>query len=196
MNIENIRKNVDQFMNLLAKEGLIKVTGFDEKTKMIQVNSNKRHELGLSSFKKIIDADKKYKIFTDDEFSLLIFKFALSNLNEEFELVKIVLKAILNSDEISFNERTTYGDLLGKCFDKLHYDKIRPYMRDVFLIDLRNAFTHLKYEINGNVFSYHNLNGDLVKFNDEELKNISREYIETTTTMLAFLENHRIKQKK
>jgi len=190
MNIENIRKNVNQFMNLLAEEGLIKVTGFDEKIKMIQANSNKRHELGVSSFKKIIDADEKSKILTDDEFSLLIFKFALSNLNEEFELVKIVLKAILNSDEIRFNERTTYGDLLGKCFDKLHYDKIRPIMRDIFQLDLRNAYTHLDYEINENIFSYHKMNGELVEVNTNEINGIYREFTETTETMVDFLNNY------
>ena len=48
----------------------------------------------------------------------------------------------------------------------------------------------------GNVFSYHKQNGDLVTFNNEELKNIQLEYIETTETMLAFLKNYLFKQKK
>ena len=196
MTLENIRKAVNDFMNALLEENLIKITNFDEKTIKIIANSRIRHDLGLSVFKKIIDADKNSRILTDDEFSLFIFKYVLSSLNESIELVKIVLRAILNSEKIAFNEKTPYGDLLAKCFDKLHYDKIRPYMRDVFLIDLRNAFTHLEYEINGNVFSYHKQNGDLVTFNNEELKNIQLEYIETTETMFAFLKNYLIKQKK
>jgi len=194
--LEDIRKAVNGFMNALLEKNLIKITNFDEKTKKILANSRKRHDLGLSVFKKIIDADKNSQILTDDEYSLFTFKYVLSSLNETIELVKIILKAILNSDKIIFKEKTTYGDLLAKCFDKLHYDKIRPYMRDVFLIDLRNAYTHLEYEINGNVFSYHKQNGDLVIFSTEELKNIQREYIETTETMLAFLENYLIKHKK
>ena len=196
MTLEDIRKSVNEFMNSLLEKNLIKITGFDEKTKKIIANSGKRHDLGLSVFKKIIVADENSQILTDDEFSLFIFKYVLSSLNESIELIKIVLRAVLNSDEITSNEKTTYGELLAQCFDKLHYDKIRPYMRDVFLIDLRNAFTHLEYEINGNVFSYHKQNGDLITFNTEELKNIQREYIETTETMLAFLENYLIIQKK
>lgn len=190
MTIEDIRKSVNQFLITLLKEDLIKITNLDEKTKKIFANSRKRHDLGLSIFKKIVDADKNSQILTDDEFSLFIFKYVLSSLNEEIELVKIVLKAILNSDKITLNERTTYGDLLTQCFDKLHYDKNRSFMRDVFLLDLRNAYTHLDYEINGNVFSYHKSNGDLITFTTDELKNIQREYIETTTTMLDFLKNY------
>ena len=189
--LESIRKNVNQFMNSLLEQDFIKITKFSDKEKKIIANSHKRHDLGLSIFKKIIEADKNNQILTDDEFSIFTFKYVITNLNEEIELVKIILKAILNSDKINTDNNITYGILLGRCFDKLHYDDEHiAYMKDVFLLEFRNAYTHLEYEINGNEFSYKDSSGALVKFDLEGLRLIHRRYIETTETMMYFLKKN------
>lgn len=176
-------------MNSLLEEGYLKneLTGFDEKTRKKIDSTHKRHDLEFSLFDKIIKADEKYQILTDDEFSVFGFKHNITRINEDIELVKMILKSILNPDKINFNDNTTYGQLLGFCFDKLHYDKIRPIMRDAFLIDFRNAYTHLQYEINGDEFSFTKSNGFVVKVDVDGLSLIQREYIETLETIQKFL---------
>ena len=187
--LESIRKNVNQFLNSLLEEGYLNdnLTGFDEKTKKNMANTHKRHDLEFSLFEKIIKANEKYQILTDDEFSVFGFKHNITRINEDIEIVKIILKAMINPDKINFKDNTTYGQLLGFCFDKLHYDKIRPIMKDTFLIEFRNAYTHLEYEINGNEFSYKESSGTLVKVEPEGLRVIQREYIETLETIQKFL---------
>ena len=187
--LEDIRKNVNQFMNSLLEEGCLndKLTGFDEKTRKKLVSTHKRHDLEFSLFDKIIKANEKYQILTDDEFSVFGFKHNITMINEDIELVKMILKSILNPDEINFTDNTPYGQLLGFCFDKLHYDEIRPAIRDAFLIDFRNAYTHLEYEINGDEFSFTKPNGSVVKVDVNGLRLIQREYIETLETIQKFL---------
>ena len=60
-------------------------------------------------------------------------------------------------------------------------------MKDAFLIEFRNAYTHLEYEINGNEFSYKESSGTLVKVEPEGLRVIQRECIETLETIQKFL---------
>jgi len=186
--LEDIRKNVNQFINSLLEKDFIKITNVSDKEKKIMANSSKRHNLGSSMFEKIIKADKKHQILTDDEFSIFAFKYVITNLNEDIELVKIILKSILDTDKINFDDNTTYGRLLGLCFDQLHYEgEHRAYMKDVFLIEFRNAYTHLEYEINENEFSYKDSSGALVKADVEGLRLIQRGYIATTETIMFFL---------
>jgi len=187
--LETIRKNVNQFFNSLLEEGFLNenLTGFDEKTRKKIDSTHKRHDLEFSLFNKIIKANEKYHILTDDEFSVFGFKHNITRINEDIEIVKMILKATLNHDKIIFNDNTTYGQLLGFCFDKLHYDQTRPIMRDAFLIDFRNAYTHLQYEINGDEFSFTKSNGSVVKVDVDGLGRIQREYIETLETLKDFL---------
>ena len=188
MTHESVRENVNNFMNSLLEEGLLEITRVDERTNSILKNFFKQHYLGSSVLKKIIVAKGNNSLnLTDDEFSAFIFRFELATISKMFELNKIILKSIL---KIPIREKATYGEVLSACFDRLGYDRIRPVMRDIFLLDLRNTISHLGYEINGNDFTYRDSTGNVVTFDFGRLLDMESEYLVTTETIVNFLENN------
>jgi len=192
---DEISKSVNHFMNTLLEKGLLKTNTIDKKILTIFADSFKRHDLSASSFKKINNACKDNTLpLTIEEHSLFVFQYVLGNLNVTIELIKLILKSIVDPEKIKFDEDTTYGTLLTRCFDKLGYDKnFRQFMRDVFLLDFRNSYTHLDYHLDSEMFAFNKKNGELIKYSYSQLQNLQMDFIITTETMLGFLEKYESK---
>jgi hypothetical protein len=91
--------------------------------------------------------------------------------------LKNYLKVILDPQKINFDERTMLRSLMSLIYDQLQYEPVkRQKMNKILFVELRNALSHIDYEITLDSFAYRKKNGDPIILSIEQLLTVMLQY--------------------
>jgi hypothetical protein len=188
---ENIKKQATHFLKTLEDEGLfLPKSDLDKKLANIKHLSNARKEQ-----REIIDEIlKRYKQgilpLNRDKLNLFFMFYVLDNFvfNVEFNLK--TLKALLDPAKIKdkFNPRTPYGILIDRIAETLNLSlSHKADLKELMFVDLRNAISHLDYEVDHHSFSFKN-NDERVTYTIERLPELMFDYQALSEVFIEFLD--------
>lgn len=185
MTIESVKTAVEKFLKDIEDEGLLKKSP-DPNLGRIQQEAQHRAQLEVlaSSARIRIDIFQNKSIsqgqrfIPENEYRSLRNLYVIYSMLANAEELKTYLKLILNPDLIN-TDITELGKFMSSIYDKLGYaSTLREEMNNKLFVNLRNALSHLDYDVTINGLTYRNKDGTSITLTNDDLVVMLNEYNE------------------
>ena len=189
MTVSSIRKTTKQFLQTLAKENLIKLTAENFNAKRIK-QKQKRGTIVGNTFQKLMKLNPKNYDISEEEWIIFEYRFVVSSITSNLELVKTLLMLCIDDRRVAFYENTTFENFFRLICDELGFnEKQRNQVFHNFFVDFRNSVSQIGYDITKDGL-FIDLGRKTVHYDLKKLTDIREEIAEINKTLTEFVEEH------
>lgn len=147
-----------------------------------------------NTFQKLAPTIEKSEL-SNEEKSIFVSQIMVWFIASALEMVKILLVVLIKPKYIDVDpERTMYGKIIVEICKALEFEKTdTKHVLDNFMVELRNAIFHNKYDITVDGFSYLNYENKVIQLTHDQVTDKTYEADAIYRTLEKFA-NERVKE--